>query len=282
MRDRKAVKRLASLPEVKSHSYKSFMDLLNQVAHGADLEEYTTYSRLWEYPWVWSNLEPLRGRGLRVLDIGSEKSPFPWFLATQGFDVIVSDVTTNYWRVWKRARERLGVTIRTYVLNAQFLAIPTASVDIYLSVSVLEHIRNKARAIVEAARVLRPGGLLIMTFDICESKLGMTFPTWNGRALTMREFDDLFKKSPWFEPGLSEISWNTEDVPPYLAWHRTTAPHHNYVTGASIVRRSPRTWMKPTWNDRSRIFKEKSQHSLKALRRKVACPIKSFLRGWLF
>lgn len=279
MKDRKTVKRLACLPELESNSYRSFMHLLNQVAHRANLQQYTSYSRLWEYPWVWSQLEPLKGQGLRVLDIGSEESPFPWFLATQDFDVIVSDVTAKYSRVWKRARERLDVTVRTYVHDAQFLAIPTASVDIYLSVSVLEHIPSKVRAIVEAARVIRPGGCLIMTFDICEPKLGMSFPTWNGRALSMREFDGLFRCSPWFEPGVSETSWNTDEVPDYLAWHRTTAPHHNYVTGASIAWRGHRTWVKPTWNDKLRIFREKSQHSLKAVRHKVAFPIKSVLRG---
>jgi hypothetical protein len=102
--------------------------------------------------------------------------------------------------------------------------------------------RDKVKAITEAARVLKPGGLLILTFDICEPDMGMTFPEWNGRALTMQEFDDIFMKSGWFETGTSEQSWNTADIPEYLSWNRTTAPHHNYITGAALFRRNRAIW----------------------------------------
>jgi SAM-dependent methyltransferase len=126
-----------------------------------------------------------------------------------------------------------------------------------MSVSIIEHIRDKEQAIKEAARVLRPGGLLIMSFDICEPNMGMTFPKWNGQALTMFEFDTLFTNSPWFEAGLSELPWNTDDIPKYLSWNRTTAPHHNYVTGAVVVRRSDRIWKELIWKDCLRILREK-------------------------
>jgi hypothetical protein len=85
-----------------------------------------------------------------------------------------------------------------------------------------------------------------MTFDICEFALGMTFPEWNGQALSMDEFDRLFKDSEWFEPGVSGLAWNTDDISKYLTWHRSTAPHHNYVTGGAVVRRNERVRMEST------------------------------------
>jgi SAM-dependent methyltransferase len=242
MSDSNVVKRLASLAELNSRFHKSFMDSLNQIAHQAGLEEYTTYSRFWEYPWLWTQLEPLKKCGLRVLDIGSERSPFPWFLATQGFDIIVSDISANNWGVWERAGRHLGINVCKRILDTQDLDLPTASVDVYLSISVIEHVPDKQRSITEAARVLRPNGLMIMTFDLCEPEMGMTFPEWNGQALTMREFDELFRNIPWFKPGLSELPWNVDDIPDYLGWHRTTAPHHNYVTGAVAVHRNGLVW----------------------------------------
>ena len=249
------VKQLACLTDLQSRRYVAFMHKLNELARCGSLQEYDTYSRIWEYPWVWFQLETLRGCGLRVLDIGSEISPFPWFLARQGFSVTVSDARANRWQDWQRASRQLKVAVRKRILDAQNLSVPTACVDVYLSVSVIEHVPDKAKAISEAARVLQPGGLLVMTFDICEPDMGMTFPAWNGLAPTMREFDDLFRGSPWFEPGLSELTWNVHDIPAYLSWNRTTAPHHNYVTGAAVVRRSERRWVESAWRNRSRTLK---------------------------
>jgi len=205
------------------------------------LTEYTTYSRIWEYPWLWFHLQDLP-RNARVLDIGSERSPFPWYLASQGFDVIVSDVTGDHWDTWEKASQRVEVRPRLRVLDSQNLGLATGSVDVYESISILEHIPNKQSALEEAARVLKPGGLLLITFDICEPDMGMSFPEWNGRAVSMREFDQLFSGSSWFEPGLGDLRWNTEAISEYMAWVRTTAPHHNYACGAVAVRRNHLTW----------------------------------------
>ena len=82
-------------------------------------------------------LKSFENQKLSVLDIGSEKSPIAWFLATRNFRVIISDISPNYWRVWQKARHKLKVDVERRILDAQHLDLPTASLDIYLSVSVL-------------------------------------------------------------------------------------------------------------------------------------------------
>jgi ubiquinone/menaquinone biosynthesis C-methylase UbiE len=226
------------------------MDDLNGVARRGGLSEYKTYSRIWEYPWLWFHLQSLANQNFRILDAGSERSPFPWFLATQGFDVIVSDISLEYWGLWKETSRKLRVAPRLQILDSQNLNLPTASMDIYESISIIEHVPNKVAAIEEAARVLKPGGLLLLTFDICEPDMGMTFPAWNGRALTMQELDQLFVDSPWFERGLEHIKWNVETIPEYLSWVRTTAPHHNYACGAVAIRRTLEGWTEPSGKKR--------------------------------
>jgi SAM-dependent methyltransferase len=234
-------KLLANRFEISTPRWVNFMTELNDVARRGALAEYTTYSRVWEYPWLWFQLEH-SPRSLRVLDIGSERSPYPWLLAEKGFDVTVSDVTPGYWGLWRNTQRLLGVRPNLKILDTQALALPTASFDVYQSVSILEHVPDKAKALTEAARILRPGGLLLMSFDICEAEMGMTFPEWNGRAVSMAELDKLFANCPWFERGLTHVTWNVETIDDYWAWHRTTAPHHNYVTGAISVRRIPEPW----------------------------------------
>lgn len=248
------MKSLACLAELYQHDFVECMARINDVARKGELTQYSTYSRIWEYPRVWLKLSSLKQQELRLLDIGSSSSPFPWFLAMQGFNIIISDVTANHWRVWKRAKRRLGVSsVDLRILDSQNLLLPTGSVDIYLSISVIEHVPDKLKAIHEAARVLRPGGLLIMTYDICEPDMGMSFPEWNGRALTMKEFDELFRQCPWFESDISKSPWNKEDIPDYLAWHRTTAHYHNYVNGAAIVQRNHQAWVRSVSKDYSRV-----------------------------
>jgi len=66
--------------------------------------------------------------------------------------------------------------------------------------------------------------------------MGMAFPAWNGSALTMRAFEDLVWSHPALAPG-GRPRWNTADIPEFLAWHRTSAPHHTYVVGAAALRK---------------------------------------------
>lgn len=230
---------------MQSPRWVSFMEELNDVARRGGLAEYKTYSRIWEYPWLWFQLESLANQNLRVLDAGSERSPFPWFLAIRGFEVIVSDISLDYWGMWRAASKKLGAAPKLQILDSQNLNVPTASIDIYESISIIEHVPNKTAALAEAARVLKPGGLLLLTFDVCEPNMGMTFPAWNGQALTMQELDRMFVESPWFERGLEQIPWNLATIPEYLAWVRTTAPHHNYGCGAVAVRRTSKDWTEP-------------------------------------
>ncbi len=256
-------KQISRLDELQSLGFQNCLEEINQTARQGGLQEYYTYSRIWEYPWATFQLRPFFGCASKVLDVGSGKSPLPWFLAKQGVTVIVSDCTPAYWRIWKQARHRLGVNVQQLILDAQSLDLPTGSVDIYMSISVIEHTENKKQVISEAARVLKPGGLLLMTFDICEGSMGMSFPEWNGRAISMDEFDSMFQESPWFEGNVSELLWNTEDIAAYLSWHRETAPHHNYVTGGAMILRNGRRWDEAAWRNHLRVLRGKGRTGLR-------------------
>jgi hypothetical protein len=69
----------------------------------------------------------------------------------------------------------------------------------------------------------------------------MTYPAWGGTPLTARGFDALLTQHPQFEP-VRPAAWNTEDIETFLAWHRETAPHHTYITAATVLRRLPGGW----------------------------------------
>lgn len=233
------IARLARLDELRSAPFTDFMARLNAFAKPLGLRTFETWSKVWEYPWLWHHaVEPLPLAGLRVIDLGSELSPMPWWLATQGARVTLIETARGMEQQWDELRRRLGVRVDWAFTDDETIPAPDHAAHLVTSLSVIEHQPDKKRALDEIARVLEPGGVLALSFDICEPEMGMAFPAWNGRALTMAEFENVLWNHPLFAearpPG--PIHWNTDDIPEYLAWHKTTAEHHTYATGAAVMR----------------------------------------------
>jgi 2-polyprenyl-3-methyl-5-hydroxy-6-metoxy-1,4-benzoquinol methylase len=238
-RPARKVRHLANLPEMFSPSWINFIDELNAFAAPHGLRQFTNWSKLWEYPWLWHHgLSAIDWRGKRVLDLGSEQSPFPWWVAAKGANVTLVETGRNWTEQWEAVRAALGgVAVDWQIVDSCRLPFAKDTFDVVTSFSVIEHQDDKQLAAAEVGRVLKPGGLFGLSFDICEPSLGMTFPEWNGRALTMTEFESAIWNQKAFATG-ERLEWNMEDIGPFLRWHRQTAPHHNYVTGAAMLRKA--------------------------------------------
>jgi SAM-dependent methyltransferase len=137
---------------------------------------------------------------------------------------------------WRQWRVELGVEVDWQITDSERLPFSDQSMDVVTSYSVIEHQASKQRAIEEVARVLKPGGLLAISFDVCEPELGMSYPPEYGRALSMREFEDLVWRHEAFDSA-RDLDWNVGDIPEFLQWHRKGNPAHNYTVGAAILRK---------------------------------------------
>jgi|GEM_PF-578410 len=231
---------LAKLEELQSSPFTSFMAQLNAFAKSHGLREFDSWSKIWEYPWLWFHaIESLPLAGLRIIDMGSELSPMPWWLATKGARVTLVETTRGMEGQWTKLRDTLNVRVDWAFTDDETIPAPDGHAHLLTSLSVIEHQPNKRKAMDEIARVLVPGGVLAMSFDICEPEMGMAFPEWNGRALTMAEFEqDLWQHSEFAKTRpVGAIPWNTGDIGPYFEWHKSTAEHHTYGTGAAVMRR---------------------------------------------
>ena len=235
----RAAARLAAVPELESAPYRRFMERMNAFAAAAELRTFTDWSRVWEYPWLWTHaLRDIPWPGQRLIDLHSEISPMPWFLATLGARVTLIETDPQWVPRWEALRARLGVDVDWHLVDSERLPLADAAADVLTSFSVIEHQPDKGRAMDEVARVLKPGGRLAVSFDICEPDQGMTFPEWNGRALTLREFEEFVWRHPAFDAG-PPPDWNVADMPAFLRWNLQSAPHHNYVVGAAaLIRRA--------------------------------------------
>jgi SAM-dependent methyltransferase len=232
----RATARLASVSELECERFERLMGWLNRFAGPLGLRTFATWSKVWEYPWLWYNaLAGVEWPGLRLVDLGSELSPMPWVAAMLGARVTLVETDAKWVPLWQKLRAGLGVEVNWKIVPDERIPVPGASADVLTSLSVVEHQPDKVAAVAEAVRVLRPGGLFALSFDLVEP--GMRVPAWNGRALTRREFEDLV----WLHPAFGNRErpeWNAGDIGPFHAWHKTTAPHHDYIVGAAVLRKT--------------------------------------------
>jgi SAM-dependent methyltransferase len=133
-----------------------------------------TWSRLWEYPYVYYHLEKIKkivnSQGLlKVADIGSGVTFFPFFVSKLGFDVTCVD---NDLICKKDLLEaiKLGETapgkVSVILSENEYIPLDDESQDVVYCISVIEHILNFEKIISEISRILKPGGIFILTNDI--------------------------------------------------------------------------------------------------------------------
>jgi len=107
--------------------------------------------------------------GSDVIDVGAGSGTFSNRLAARGFDVTSTDVTDEALDV---LRERVSGSV--VQADATSLPFEASSFDALILAEVLEHLADDRAALAEAARVLRPNGILGITVP--------RNPTWFSKS----------------------------------------------------------------------------------------------------
>jgi 2-polyprenyl-3-methyl-5-hydroxy-6-metoxy-1,4-benzoquinol methylase len=234
---------LGSVDELKSVAYRTFMSHLNALAEDNRLNAYhDNWSKVWEYPWVWFNsLCDLDLQDKKILDIGSGKSPMPWLFALLGAEVMMVETGRENVSLWSGIKERHQLPIGWRIVSDEELPFADNSFDAVTSFSVIEHQPDKASAVAQAARVLKPGGVFGVSFDICQPELGMRYPDSLGTALCVKDFEEFVWKHPAFDNGSQTLDWKIEQCADFLQWHWGGDNNSKYIVGAAILKKRYRT-----------------------------------------
>lgn len=99
--------------------------------------------------------------GKDVLDAACGVGYGSSFLAETAARVVGVDVSKE--SVDYARRRYGGPRIEFHVMDVEDLTFPDASFDAVCSFETIEHVRDPARVVSEAARVLRPGGVLVIS-----------------------------------------------------------------------------------------------------------------------
>lgn len=140
------------------------------------------WSRQWEYPFVHAALRKAaanRGEGpFRVLDAGSGATFFPWYIAAdvEGAEVTCCDRDPSLPELFDTVNRTEGTAIEFLACDLARTGIGEGSRDAVYAISVLEHSEDREPVVRELARLLKPGGILVVTFDISLDGLGEIVP----------------------------------------------------------------------------------------------------------
>jgi SAM-dependent methyltransferase len=103
--------------------------------------------------------------GAAVLEVGSGAGLLSVQLAERGFEVTSTDASSEMVELTSRHVERRGLSVQVRVADVHQLSLPSAGFDLVVALGVLPWLHDPPRAVAEMARVLRPGGLLVLSAD---------------------------------------------------------------------------------------------------------------------
>jgi SAM-dependent methyltransferase len=130
------------------------------------------WSRTWEYPFVFAHLQQFAAarESFDLLDAGSGATFFPFFVARQlNARVLCIDSDTRLDSPIRSIAQDTGLPVAARVGDIRALDLRDRTVDAVVCISVLEHTNRFREIIAEFLRILAPGGLLVLTFDISPS-----------------------------------------------------------------------------------------------------------------
>lgn len=126
----------------------------------------------------------LAGPGASVIEIGAGAGHLAVDLARRGFEVLAVDASEGMLERARTNAARAGVGDRVRTLRADALAIPLgdATFDVAVAVGVLPWVENPRRALREMARLVKPGGYVLVTTDNRYGISRLLDPGWHPHA----------------------------------------------------------------------------------------------------
>jgi 2-polyprenyl-3-methyl-5-hydroxy-6-metoxy-1,4-benzoquinol methylase len=101
--------------------------------------------------------------GEKVLDLGCGSGAYTRELVRLGAKVTATEIAPTPLALAKRNLAELAEPVDFRLEDAQALDLPDGAFDRVLLTEVIEHVPQPERAVAEAARVLRPGGVLVVS-----------------------------------------------------------------------------------------------------------------------
>jgi SAM-dependent methyltransferase len=214
-------------------------------------DTFRLWSRRWEYPFVTQRViqfaqQQNSDAPFRVLDAGSGVTFFPYYLRKEipRAEITCFDSNNTYHPMFAAVNNGMAESKVKFVEGLlQKLPFDNDSFDAVCCISVLEHTGNYSEILDEFARVLRPGGLLVLTFDLSldgkfelPKKVAAELLTALSNKFVVPSSVELHKELNRMDDPARERILTTDYIrdtqPDLLPWkHPTLKAVHDLVTG---------------------------------------------------
>lgn len=201
------------------------------------------WSRRWEYLFVTERVGAGFARrasgSMRMLDAGSGLTFFAHWLAHRypGLTVECSDRDAQVESASAELRRPAQDSVSYTTQDLAALTYPDAAFSLVSCVSVLEHTRNRDAIIGELARVLEPGGALVLTFDV--SLDGRWEIPRSEAARLLRDLDHHFTPEGDYGSALEDFDADTMLTTDWVRARDPSLLPWKYPHPADMLRRFP-------------------------------------------
>ncbi len=128
------------------------------------------WSRQWEYPYVYNKIESIimDRKPTQILDAGSGITFFPYFIKSlhPSTKIYCVDNDTSLEQIYQQINTHGKVEVNFSCSDLRKLPFAPEQFDAVYCVSVLEHTDDYVEIIEGFHKILRPGGRLVITFDV--------------------------------------------------------------------------------------------------------------------
>lgn len=132
-------------------------------------------TRVFEYPWAYDQIHQ-RGKALTVVEVGGSLSGLQFVLAKEGHRVVNVDpglaAGGRGWALDERMHSRLcrcyAAPVELIPTKLDMAGLADDCADVVMCISALEHFSDDDAASFaeQVSRILKPGGVLVMTVDL--------------------------------------------------------------------------------------------------------------------
>lgn len=169
-------------------------------------------------------LRPARGR---ILDVGPNVGTCLLLATERGWSAAGVEINAEAARY---CREQRGLDVRTGVLDADSYA--EESFDVVLMTDVIEHLRDPLAALALVRRLLKPGGLVLVTTPDVGG--------WAGRLLQIKPLEHLYYfTAATMAASLEKAGLRVLRVGSFDRHHNLTAMVHTTTFGRLFQRLAP-------------------------------------------
>lgn len=165
-------------------------------------------NKSWDVARTLQVIEQRLPRDAAILDLGAFCSELPVALAMMGYTQVHGiDLNPDI------AKMPFADKVRYTVGNFMETRYPDASFDAVTAISVIEHGYEPERLLAEVARLLRPGGMFIASFDYWPQKIDTTGTTFFGLSwliFSQRDYQALLETAA--RHGLHPLAGTSQDA----------------------------------------------------------------------